>query len=265
MAQQASFQQPTDLDTDLYKRLKELERFYSLAGFKHNYHTLSRLGTYRRDIVRTDDFGLHLVWQNGPGPYQFIKPLPVSYYVSPSCYPSTTWAALSLHSRALLYSYKKLIQTPLDFKMAGENGLLDTSAMPDWATWQTFVASIPDNYTTGVIESRFRYGDLRLSRLNMIRFLTFYGRHFYRAEEKGLISAFWHGYGKWVLIIFAYATTVLTAMQVALAADLGPDWFVLGCKWLAYVIIAGILLQLPFVLAFYTFLGLFFTIGWLVK
>jgi hypothetical protein len=243
-----------------------VEKYYNFAGFPGNFHSLSQLKIYRRDIIRVDDLGLHLIWNESPVSTHFIMPLP-GVYANNDGTPKWKWAELTPHSRALIYSYSKLIQSQLDFSIAIENSLLDEPFTRDggWQNWQHFIEYARQNYQNmpTSVESRFRFGDLRLNRLNWIFWFTYLGSHYYHTRAP--ILSFWHGYGKWVIIGFAYVSTMLTAMQVAIAASIFPTWLTLVFKWVSYMVVCFIVLQIPFVFFFFFCLGIIRIFGWLRK
>ena len=117
-----------------------------------------------------------------------------------------------------LFSYAALIAHESDFQIAKEKHLL-----PEQVTWSAWVALVKQLDTENIydkIDERFKYGELRLSRLNKI----------YRLTRWPLLlkpyMSHWHQYGSffqdnftWLASTTVYIVVVLTAMQVGLAAD----------------------------------------------
>lgn len=205
-----------------------------------------------RDIFLTEQMDMHLVWTTGR---IFLKPIPrfllepdfwTSYLASPepcSCFgkdvdpksvttntqgatASTTGAksvkkcngGLRTCALGFLFSYTALITHESDFEIAREKRLLPEQVT--WSAWTTLVKQLDTQNIYDKIDERFKYGELRLSRLNKI----------YRFTRcpwlLGPYMSHWHQYGSyfqdnftWLASTTVYIAIVLTAMQVGLAAD----------------------------------------------
>ena len=76
-----------------------------------------------------------------------------------------------------------------------------------------------------VVERRYRYGELRLSRLNALYRLGFAGRPYARNAVFGSMSrptrykAFFERIFSCIIVCFVYITVILSAMQVALSPE----------------------------------------------
>ena len=209
-----------------------------------------------RDILLTEQMDMHLVWTTGR---IFLKPIP-RFLLEPKIWRSTlsspepcscfkedndperitannqgasanTISAKS-HSKSVnkcngglrlcalgfLFSYAALIAHESDFHIAKEKHLF-----PEQVTWSAWVALVKQLDTMNIydkIDERFKYGELRLSRLNNIYRLTRWP-----LLLKPYMSR-WHQYGNffhdnftWLASTTVYIVVVLTAMQVGLAAD----------------------------------------------
>lgn len=209
-----------------------------------------------RDIFLTEQMDMHLVWTTGR---MFLKPIPrfllepdfwTSYLASPepcSCFKedfdpksiitntqgaavNTTGAKSDIKSvkkcngglrtcaLGFLFSYAALIAHESDFQIAKEKRLLPEQVT--WDAWITLVKQLDTENIYDKIDERFKYGELRLSRLNKI----------YRFTRWPLLlgpyMSHWHQYGSffrdnftWLASTTVYIVVVLTAMQVGLAAD----------------------------------------------
>jgi hypothetical protein len=96
-------------------------------------------------------------------------------------------------------------------------GLLRSGEKMTWKNWSTFASKVCSQIPELSLEGRFWYGELRLSRLNLIyrlRYMRFRGFQF---DYKRYQTFFDSNFG-WLLVIFIYVTVVLTAMQVVLIA-----------------------------------------------
>lgn len=206
-----------DLDVS---RLNEIHKHLWLAGLpqvSRALHNQVRLG---RKIVITESADLHLVWRDN---VLNLKPLP-DYLLSHSL-----WSSTFCHNRELfesakgfLYSYTWLVCSKSDLRIAHEKGLISDSVQ--WEHWAPFsaavVSCIQENPTD--LNPRYIYGELRLSRLNLIYRLCKNTANFYRLIRGYEYS--YHQYStyfernfKWVLTAIVYITVVLGAMQVGLA------------------------------------------------
>lgn len=246
-----------DLQTDLFSIYDSIFEHLKWAGFPGNYQTLSKLIIFRRNIVRVDDPGLHLVWT--PDMY-FIKPLPSCFYGAGAVNP-IPFKVLGPYLRGLFYSYGRLIQTEPDFAIAVEQNLLPTSFKESsgWTDWLSLVHS----FLTAVLPApaldrrrirlcppgcprRYQFGALRLNRLNWITWIIRPGHkdHFFQ-ERQNPVSKFWEGYGKYIVLVNLYSTVVFKAMQVSLQAGGCPKWIANVYRLAGYIIVAAILVQIP--------------------
>ncbi|KAL9487916.1 hypothetical protein ACSS6W_000193 [Trichoderma asperelloides] len=215
----SSVQEYMERDLDV-SRLNEIHKHLWLAGLpqiSRALHNQVRLG---RKIVITESADLHLVWRDN---VLNLKPLP-DYLLSHSF-----WDTIFCHNRELfesakgfLYSYTWLICSKSDLRIAHENGLISESVQ--WKHWAPFSAAVVSclQQNPSDLNPRYIYGELRLTRLNLIYRLCKNTSNFYR-----LIRGYEYGYHqystyfernfKWVLTAIVYITVVLAAMQVGLA------------------------------------------------
>ena len=125
---------------------------------------------------------------------------------------------LRMCALGFLFSYAALITHESDFEIAREKRLLPTEVT--WTAWITLVKQLDTEKIYDKIDERFKYGELRLSRLNKI----------YRFTRCPLLLgpyvSHWHQYGgllqdnfTWLASTTVYIAIVLTAMQVGLALD----------------------------------------------
>jgi hypothetical protein len=183
-----------------------------------------------REIFVTEQMDMHLVWTTGR---IFLKPIP-RFLLEPyfwttyltdeqpcSCFgknvdgKSRNECKGGLRTCALgfLFSYTALIAHESDFAIAQEKHLLPKET--DWPAWVTLVEQLDTEHIYHKIDERFKFGELRLSRLDKI----------YRLSNpmRGYMSH-WNQYGSffkdnftWLASATVYIVVVLTAMQVGLA------------------------------------------------
>jgi hypothetical protein len=121
----------------------------------------------RREITIAEQLDLHLVWAKSR---IFIKPLP-DFLLNYDFWECHISCEPRLHKAAcgLLYSYFGLIRFEHDLNLAKECHLINKTV--DYRAWTEFarltlsLLDVDDSETT---EKRFRYGELRLNRLNTI-------------------------------------------------------------------------------------------------
>ena len=133
-------------------------------------------------------------------------------------------AGLFKDANGFLMSYTWLICYESDFRIAQEHGLIPHDLC--WHAWTTWVESILertsyDQYKD--VNPRYIYGELRISRLNLIY------RFCQKTRSENFIRGYNHEYTTyasfvrknttWFLVAAVYITIVLTAMQVGLGTE----------------------------------------------
>ncbi|KAL4947429.1 hypothetical protein BDW69DRAFT_204422 [Aspergillus filifer] len=215
------------------QRLTKIFGWLWLAGRPMPPRPLHYQLLLNRDIMVTEQMDMHLVWTTGriflkPMPRYLLVPLFWNRYLSceqACCSPAVVQERAVLecpHKKArqcaigFLFTYVALIRHESDFLIAKEKHLLPGEM--EWTKWQVFVEQL--NVEHGiyqVIDPRFIYGELRLSRLNKIYLLS------QRPFLRGYMAS-WHQYGSffydsftWLASATVFIAIVLTAMQVGLA------------------------------------------------
>ncbi|MCJ1366682.1 hypothetical protein MMC16_005812 [Acarospora aff. strigata] len=209
------------LDMDV-SRLNILHKYLWLAGRPMGARSLHRQRMMERQIIITEQADLHLVWHESR---MFLKPLP-DYLLDYQLWKETICKDDELHASAcgFLLSYVWLVCQPSDLRVATELGLLSSHIR--WVDWTIFVDTFLSNIDYDALDTvnkRYRYGELRLNRLNAIYRLThmFEPDHFVRGYmyDYNHYAVFFDRNFRWVLLIFIYMTVILTAMQVGLATE----------------------------------------------
>ncbi|WPG99148.1 Hypothetical protein R9X50_00195900 [Acrodontium crateriforme] len=217
------------------KRLDDLYPHLWAVAKRQGDHVdpLHRQVLKRRSILVSEDPGLHMVWAEGR---VFFKPIPdclvnYQFWIAYLSGAITNKPSISLQSShvpssqdlrlvalGFVRSYAYLIRHRSDFKVAVDNGLLPGSCT--WEQWSIFLSyfrSIDDLE----VAQRYRYGQIRLSRLNwasrifrpMAKASLFYEMPHWstrRYLEAASIP---------LLFIFAGISLALSAMQVMLAVS----------------------------------------------
>lgn len=197
-----------------------------------------------RKILITECPTLHLVWYDST---IHIKPIP-EYLLDWDFFNEHICTDASLFKLAcgFLYSYSKLITHKSDFAIAIEAGLLPHDMeWPAWCLFASYIGNIrPDN-----INKRYLYGELRLRRLNQI-YNVCRAKLAYHLPYTQYDNYFTQNFA-WLLLLFAYLTVVLTAMQVVLATPNSTGQFKDASYWLGVVSIIIVLVGAFMILALF--------------
>lgn len=211
-------------------RLDKIYNHLWLAGRKGMAaRPLHRQAMMDRDITVTEQVDLHLVWAHSK---IFIKPLP-AYLLDIAFWEEYLCSDKELHESAcgFLLSYAWLISRESDFQTAtgfDERPRLLPEGL-SWPQWVTFMEDflrgidLDDGKRFG-FNRRYDFGELRANRLNMIYRLApaLRFRHFIRGYYYGYnrYDVFFRRNFAWLIVVFAYLSIVLTAMQVGLATSI---------------------------------------------
>ncbi|KAL8960923.1 MAG: hypothetical protein Q9193_002449 [Seirophora villosa] len=202
------------------RRLDAIHTWLWRAGLPGRAQALHHQKVLRREIVLTERVDLHLVWTNDR---IFIKPIP-SFLLEHAFFKEHISANPDLlpSARGFLHTYTKLIKHRTDFNLSQELGLLPPGVT--WAGWNRFRMDLQTSITHSYhVDKRYRYGELRLSRLNQIyrfRQRSWRGGYFLIHTQ---YQSFFAANFEWLLLAFAYMSVALSALQVLLAADQGYD------------------------------------------
>ena len=119
-----------------------------------------------------------------------------------------------------LYSYMLLIQHASDLALAHELGLISKEV--EWKPWREFRIALLGNISSSriprtLINKRFEYGELQLTRLNYIYRLSFRGLTYFTTYRE--YTTYFRKYTAAGITLFAFVTVALTAMQVVVGMD----------------------------------------------
>lgn len=211
------------------ERLNELAKYLWITGRPGHIRPLHKQLILRRKIFITQDPNLHLLWR---GDAIYIMPLPEallsrSFWKLFICSDPNKLYAPSrgqyyTAACGLLKSYTTLIQYPADFRIGIAEGILPANI--SWADW-CLISQDVRNATSASnfpVEPRWEYGELRLSRLNLIYKFTFRGYSYVYLYTE--YSAYFGKNLRVLLIAFAYCSVTLAAMQVIVSYGTAPSW-----------------------------------------
>lgn len=204
-------------------RLNAIHHLLWLAGLPNAARPLHRQKLLGRSILVTEDPDEHLVWFEAQ---IFVKPLP-EYLLDYDYWNKHLCSDKDLFESAcgLLLSYSWLVCHQSDLIIAQEIGLLSKDIA--WPDWVEFLDAFLDNInlvTLSEVSKRYKYGELRLSRLNTIHRL-FPPAHSLKNLSRGYRAkstwskAFLGRYFKWILAVFVVLSVLLSALQVGLATS----------------------------------------------
>jgi hypothetical protein len=261
----------SDLDVD---RLNDIHRWLWLAGLPSAPRPLHYQTMKKREIVVAEQLDLHLVWSPAR---IFIKPVP-KYLLCADFWRANICCHPELYMTAfgLLTTYIALIEREVDYNLAVNSGLLPKEVT--WPAWSVFAEEVMlaserskaflDSSSTShhssferhiSVNRRFYYGELRVGRLNWIYRIIcrqprgyFSGCTTYGAFVRDNINSF--------IALFAYATIVLSAMQVGQATQFLADDYAFGMASYVFSVFT-ILAPLLVIAVLFGVLGVLFTLN----
>jgi hypothetical protein len=214
----------------------------------HHISSLSRQIVRGRNITITEDPKLHLVWYHNR---VFIKPLP-PYLLSHAFWTYILLSPTSpIHqperdqilyaARGFLRSWSFLIQHKSDWAIATADPKLPL--LPKkilFGDFMRFMAECRESISDADVSPRYRFGELRLSRINFWSQVLLKRFTYHKASWQ--YSSYFSRYFGVILFAFAFFSTALSAMQVALAALTTlnvPDGGQFGSSWNAFLLVSG--------------------------
>ena len=200
-----------------------------LGGVPNNIRPLHRQLSLGRNIVVTEEVDLHLLW----GAEQlFLKPIPLFLlnFESYQTYVCNAQNAdphyLAKAALGFLGTYCRLIIHDSDFRIAQREGLIPNDIT--YEQWTAFAKDIVRSMRSERIAPRYYFGELRLSRINMVYRLSprMFPRHLIRGYWWGTnrYSTFLSANFRWLLIVFIYLGVTLGAFQVAVGTTQGERY-----------------------------------------
>ncbi|KAL5327955.1 hypothetical protein ACEPPN_005661 [Leptodophora sp. 'Broadleaf-Isolate-01'] len=207
-------------------RLHNIMHYLWLAGRPVPPRPLHYQLLLRREIVISERMDMHLVWGRG---CLFLKPIP-RFLLIPEFWETSVLSGTggragrspgshrSIRECALgfLLSYTALVAHESDFHIAQDKHLMPAEVT--WQNWKLLTRQIlggSENIQCEVAD-RFIYGELRLTRLNLI--------YFFIGSCSRIYLPRWNSYGSFfkenmqlVFAATAYVVVVLSALQVGLA------------------------------------------------
>jgi hypothetical protein len=176
-----------------------------------------------RRLIITEDPALHLLWRLNE---IFLKPIPhfllhFDTFEMSLCHETEESEDIYDAALGLLASYTKLVIFEIDLRIAQDHGLVPPSV--SYAQWVDFANSFLQLSVGLPLPPRYDFGELRLSRVNLIyRFSPgLFPRHLIRGyfSDHDRYDTFLESRFRWMLVVFAYISVILSAFQVALGSD----------------------------------------------
>ncbi|PYH69625.1 uncharacterized protein BO88DRAFT_404637 [Aspergillus vadensis CBS 113365] len=224
-------------------KLNRIHHLLWLAGLPRAARPLHRQKLMKRAIILTESPDEHLVWSPGQ---ILIKPVP-EYLLDHEFWVRELCPHRELHAAAcgLLLSYAWLITGLIDFQLAKDERILPCDVT--WDAWTLLIRQFlewvdnendDDRCSTSlhtemdyvsqprpaIINKRYEFGELRLSRLNSLYRLapvTFSIRNlvFGFLPSSTWYQEFFERNFSWILAVLVYMSVLLSAMQVGLATE----------------------------------------------
>lgn len=211
-----------------------------------NINPLHRQRVKGREIIVTEEPRLHLVWIHDR---IFIKPLPryllshafwEAYLDEASDRLGDSQRGIRKAATGFLRTYRYLIRHESDYHIAQQDSLRLIPKDVDWASFCRFTSELI-HIEDSAVSRRYCFGELRLTRLNFYAPLIL--RKFYFEQVHGQYGDYFAQLYGPIFFIFAVVSTILSSMQVALAAEQlvaahwVSTWYV--CRWFSIVSLVG--------------------------
>ncbi|KAG8820250.1 hypothetical protein FRC18_011781 [Serendipita sp. 400] len=203
-----------------------------------------------RDIVIVEQMRLHLTWRNDQ---VFLKPIP-KCFLNYKFWSTNICKDPALHNQVLrfLFTYIRLIRHESDFNLAHKYELLPEGI--NWKQWIDFTLPFLP-LPTARQRDRWDYGDLRLSRINLVvrvfRWRPFRGWIMLRTDYNAYFTSFFAA----LAATFAVFSVALSAFQVAMSPNFASQHVLKAGYW--FSIVSLLLLVASFVGVILWFVALF--------
>ncbi|KAJ3477466.1 hypothetical protein NLG97_g8829 [Lecanicillium saksenae] len=198
----------------LVPRLDDAKPWLWLCGRPMPPRPLHHQLALRREIIITEDPGLHLVWSPGR---IFLKPVP-EWLLCAAFFAEHVTGELAPRARGFLFTYCALVANKSDFRIAIDKGLLPPDM--EWSDWKARAGDIATNHDARQVSPRYWYGELRLDRLNKVfKYRLGQLRGYSSIDGPSLYMDMFYDNFAILAAALTYTIVVLTAMQVGLGVD----------------------------------------------
>jgi hypothetical protein len=227
-----------DIKYEDYKmdKLNDIHKYLWLAGRLNHINPLHMQICMNREIKIVEDPYLHLLWYDN---VIYIKPFEnslINKELTSINNNNINDNKMIKCINGFLLSYMSLIKTKSDYYIALEKNLLEKDIT--WQQWKEIREKnlVIKKYENIEINERYIYGELRLYRLNIIYRLTFRGLCYFNIFRQ--YDVYFNKYFQVSVILFAYLSIYLTAMQVMLASTNNNYYnFSIFCIFIATIVI----------------------------
>ena len=234
--------------------LNNVDGYLGIVGSHDNYNPLHHQAVLFRNIIPTQDPRLHLVWFDRT---IYIKPLP-DCLLNADYFQDTVAKDEALYRLAcgFLRSYCRQIRSPLDLTVAKQHHLISDSVT--WERWFEFSLAFTTNLNIDDVNIRYRYGELRLARLNIIWRLQGRGLTYFTIHRE--YNTYFRQYFELFITVFGLATIALTSMQVIVTINSKPAFLDVVCLRFSLAVLLGLATCLAYIsivflaMAFYNIL-----------
>ena len=235
----------------------ELNNIHShlwIAGSPGNINPLHHQQVLLRKIIPSEQARLHLVWFDRN---IYVKPLPDNL-LDINRYPDTSFDS-SGSITGFLRSYCSLICHPIDLVIAKKSHLISEDVT--WEQWVAFHGAILLKTKDYHVDRRYKYGELRLNRLDIIYRLTGRGLTYFTVHRN--YKTYFAQYFSLFVTVFAFAAVILAAMQVLVAIKDIPEAVVVTSYRFAVAVLVGVCSCFGYVVSVFLFMFSYnFCLAW---
>lgn len=194
-----------------------------MVGRMGHINTLHHQRVLLRNIIPSQCSRLHMVWF---GRTIYVKPLP-EYLLNLNYYTDFVCPDIELYGLIVgfLRSYCSLIQSPVDLAIAQDTYLVPKGVT--WKQWATLREAVLFRTDASDVNKRFKYGELRLHRLDLIYRFTGRGLTYFTVHRT--YETYFREYFTLLATAFGFAAVILTAMQVLVAINPIPEALISVC------------------------------------
>ena len=242
---------PTDEGLNLDFSMTDLNDIHHhlwFVGSPGNLNTLHHQQVLLRNIVPSELPRLHLVWFDRT---IYIKPLP-DRLLDFSSYPDKGTDPDGLVV-GFLRSYCRLIQFPVDLAIAKKSNLISEDVT--WEQWATYRRKILIETENSHFNKRYEYGELRLTRLDIIYRLTRRGLTYFTVHRNYM--SYFAQYISLFATVFAFVAIILTAMQVLVAIPDIPEKLKITSYRFSVAVLVGVCVCFGYISLVFLFMFLY--------
>ena len=152
-----------------------------------------------------------------------------------------------------LYSYCRLIESPLDLALAQKLKLLNENIT--WERWYSVTTAVIPKIRLEDVNKRWRYGQLRLGQINLIWKAIDHGLAYFTTHKE--YATYFNQYFKFFITVFACLAIILQAMQIIVAIKEKSGRWDTICYGFSLATLIAVVASLAYVLLMFFFLVIY--------